>query len=42
VLGEWTEDEKAVLKEKIPQCAELIRSFATAGIELTMNKYNNK
>jgi peptidyl-tRNA hydrolase, PTH1 family len=42
VLGEWSEGEKAVLKEKIPLCADIIRSFATSGIEFTMNNFNNK
>ena len=42
VLGEWTEAEKSVLNEKIPVCAEIIRSFATSGIDHTMNTYNNK
>lgn len=42
VLGSWTDEEKAVLTEKIPFCGDIIRSFVTAGLDITMNKYNNK
>ncbi|MBN2481299.1 MAG: aminoacyl-tRNA hydrolase [Bacteroidales bacterium] len=42
VLGEWTQEEEAVLDEKIPVGLEVIRSFVTAGMEYTMNTYNNK
>ena len=42
VLGQWTSDETSVLKEKIPFCHEIIRSFGTAGMERTMNTYNSR
>jgi PTH1 family peptidyl-tRNA hydrolase len=41
VLGQWKKEEEPVVKAKIGLCVEVIESFATAGIALTMNKYNN-
>lgn len=40
VLGEWTEDELQVIKKRLPLAIEMIRSFVTAGCELTMTAYN--
>jgi PTH1 family peptidyl-tRNA hydrolase len=42
VLGEWTDDEKKKLKERLDKSLELIKSFALAGINNTMNTYNGK
>jgi PTH1 family peptidyl-tRNA hydrolase len=42
VLGEWTEEEYAALPERIKLACEMIISFGLAGIENTMNKYNNR
>jgi peptidyl-tRNA hydrolase, PTH1 family len=42
VLGKWTAEEKKQLPEKITICHDIIRSFATMGIEKTMNAYNKK
>lgn len=42
VLGEWTEEEEKVLKDRIVMCNDLIHSFVTLGIERTMNLFNNK
>ena len=42
VLGEWTEDEKSKLPERISVCQDIIKSFTTIGLQLTMTKYNNK
>ncbi len=42
VLGTWTEDEQQQLPERITTACEIIKSFGTAGIEHTMNHYNNK
>lgn len=42
VLSEWTEDEKKQLPGRIEVCIEIIKSFATIGIERTMNLYNKK
>jgi PTH1 family peptidyl-tRNA hydrolase len=40
VLGEWTREELPVVKEKIPVVIEMIKSFGTAGLELTMTAFN--
>ena len=42
VLGKWNSVETNVLQEKISVCHEIIRSFGTAGIEKTMNTFNNR
>ncbi len=42
VLGEWTDDENKKLKERLDKSLELIKSFALAGINNTMNTYNGK
>jgi len=41
VLGKWTEAELAIVKAKIEKSTEIIESFATIGIQRTMNNYNN-
>ena len=40
VLSPWTPEEKEILKNKIPLVTEMIKSFITAGTEITMTKYN--
>ncbi len=40
VLGEWTENEMAVINKRLPLAVEMIKSFGTAGCELTMTAYN--
>ena len=42
VLGEWTEEEKKALPDRIKLTSDIIRSFATTGLELTMTSFNNK
>ena len=42
VLGRWTPDEKKTLETRIPIAIEIIKSFGTTGIQLTMTQYNNK
>jgi PTH1 family peptidyl-tRNA hydrolase len=42
VLGEWDETEKAQLKERLALSAEIIKSFALAGLNTTMNTFNGK
>jgi PTH1 family peptidyl-tRNA hydrolase len=42
VLGKWSADDKKLLDEKITNAVECIKSFATAGIELTMTNFNKK
>jgi PTH1 family peptidyl-tRNA hydrolase len=40
VLGVWNNDEKKLLKERISIVTDMIRSFGTAGLELTMTTFN--
>jgi PTH1 family peptidyl-tRNA hydrolase len=40
VLGKWTREEEEIVNSKLERCFEIIKSFATIGIELTMTKYN--
>jgi PTH1 family peptidyl-tRNA hydrolase len=42
VLGEWTPEEEAKLPERYEMAAEIIKSFGTAGLELTMTSFNGK
>ncbi|MDH7913479.1 aminoacyl-tRNA hydrolase [Winogradskyella sp. SYSU M77433] len=42
VLGEWDEDEQSKLKERLEKSAELVKSFALAGVSNTMNQFNGK
>ena len=42
VLGEWDEEEKQKLPERIEKCTEAIKSFPLIGIQRTMNQFNNK
>ncbi|MFD0834949.1 aminoacyl-tRNA hydrolase [Mariniflexile aquimaris] len=42
VLGEWTDEENKNLKERLDKSIELIKSFALAGINITMNTFNGK
>lgn len=42
VLGSWTEEERRAMPERIDTAVEAVRSFATAGLERTMNAYNKK
>ena len=41
VLGKWQKEEEPLIKLKIEKCVELIETFATAGINTAMNKFNN-
>ncbi|APU68389.1 MAG: aminoacyl-tRNA hydrolase [Bacteroidota bacterium] len=42
VLGEWNEQERKELPERLKISAELIQSFGTAGVSNTMNSFNGK
>lgn len=42
VLGEWSTAEEKGLSARILICHDIIRSFGLAGLEKTMNEYNNK
>ncbi|MDD7884734.1 aminoacyl-tRNA hydrolase [Flavivirga sp. 57AJ16] len=42
VLGEWTQEESDKLKERLDTSVALIKSFALAGMNITMNTFNGK
>ena len=42
VLGTWNAEEKKFMQERISIVIEMIRSFAFAGLELTMTAYNKE
>lgn len=42
VLGEWDDTEKEQLKERLNLSAKIVKSFALAGLNNTMNHYNGK
>jgi PTH1 family peptidyl-tRNA hydrolase len=42
VLGDWDATEKANLPERLDVAVEIIRSFGTAGLEITMTTFNGK
>jgi PTH1 family peptidyl-tRNA hydrolase len=42
VLGEWDDEEKAKLSERLDMSAEAVKSFALAGLGNTMSNYNGK
>ncbi|HSN48615.1 MAG TPA: aminoacyl-tRNA hydrolase [Flavobacterium sp.] len=42
VLGEWDEEEKTKLPERLELASEIIKSFGTAGLDNTMTAFNGK
>ncbi len=42
VLDEFSDEEKATLDGRIESAIEIVKSFCLAGINITMNQYNNK
>ncbi len=42
VLGEWNEQEKTKLSERLEVSSEIIKSFGTAGLGNTMTSFNGK
>lgn len=42
VLGEWNSEERLTLNERISTAAEMVKSFATIGLGLTMTNWNGK
>ncbi len=42
VLNRWTKTEEKIMIPRIEITVEMIKNFATIGIELTMTTYNNK
>ncbi len=42
VMDDFSDEEKKMLPERIEQSIEIIKSFSLAGINNTMNQFNNK
>lgn len=42
VLGEWSDEEMKLLPARIDVAIEMIKGFATIGLQRTMSLYNNK
>jgi PTH1 family peptidyl-tRNA hydrolase len=42
VLGNWDEEEKEKLPERLEIACEIVKSFGLAGLEITMTSYNGK
>ena len=42
VLGEWDTEEKEKLKERLQLSSDIVKSFALAGLNNTMNEFNGK
>lgn len=42
VLGKFPQEEVDQMPEKMKRAIEIIKSFCLAGIQITMNQYNNK
>ena len=42
VLGKWTDDEFKQLPERLEKSLELVKSFGTSGLNITMNTFNGK
>jgi PTH1 family peptidyl-tRNA hydrolase len=41
VLGKWSEEENQTLPERLERCTALVESYASIGLERTMNFFNN-
>lgn len=42
VLGEWNEEERKILNERIRVAADAVKAFAFIGLSRCMNEYNSK
>ena len=42
VLSKWADEELKNMPERVEKAQEIIKSFCLAGLQLTMNQYNNK
>jgi peptidyl-tRNA hydrolase, PTH1 family len=42
VLSPWSASEQRIINERVTMVAEMIKSFGTAGLELTMTTFNKK
>lgn len=40
VLGEWNDEERKALPERLTKTSEIIRSFVLSGLQITMNQFN--
>ncbi|WP_405379958.1 aminoacyl-tRNA hydrolase [Maribacter sp. LLG6340-A2] len=41
VLGQWNEEERNLIKERLSRSAEVVSAFVLSGIARTMNQFNN-
>lgn len=41
VLSSWSDEEEKAMDERLERCGKLVQSFATIGLERTMNQFNN-
>ncbi|MBD8348174.1 aminoacyl-tRNA hydrolase [Dysgonomonas sp. HGC4] len=42
VLGQFDDEEEKALSERFEMCEDIIKSFCLAGLQNTMNQFNNK
>lgn len=42
VLGQWSKEEGAKLPEFLPSSCDIVLSFGTVGLEMTMTQFNKK
>ena len=42
VLGNFGEDDRQAMPERLELAGEIVKSFCLAGLNITMNQYNNK
>jgi peptidyl-tRNA hydrolase, PTH1 family len=42
VLGRWSAEEETIVNSKMELCSEIIKAFATIGVERTMTQYNKQ
>ena len=40
VLGRWSNEEMTIIEKRLPLASEMVKSFGTAGCELTMTAFN--
>lgn len=42
VLGDWSDEERETLKDRIQVATEFLKSYCTIGLQMTMTNWNNK
>lgn len=42
VLGQWTKDEEKIMIPRVDIAVEMLKSYTSIGIDLTMTSFNNK